>query len=90
MPVSSFVSVSENNAISAQFIRLQVFQKTWISNKDNFELLAFNRNPLSEDKKTGIRITYLQNIRQNLHRIPQFIFRYHLFPAEMEEPPLLS
>jgi hypothetical protein len=89
-PVSINLSISQNSAVSGPCLRLQIFQKTWISNKDNFELLAFNRNPLSEDKKTGIRITYLQNIRQNLHRIPQFIFRYHLFPAEMEEPPLLS
>jgi hypothetical protein len=89
-PVSTFMSVSENSAVSSACIRLQIFQKTWISNKDNFNLLAFNRNPLSENKKTGIKISQLQNLRRNSYRIPLFIFRYHLFPAEMDEPPLLS
>jgi hypothetical protein len=89
-PVSTFMSVSENSAVSSACIRLQIFQKTWISNKDNFNLLAFNRNPLLENKKTGIKISQLQNLRRNSYRIPLFIFRYHLFPAEMDEPPLLS
>ncbi|MGA2405938.1 MAG: hypothetical protein ABSF81_04205 [Bacteroidales bacterium] len=89
-PVSTFMSVSENSAVSSTCIRLQIFQKTWISNKDNFNLLAFNRNPLSENKKTGIKISQLQNLRRNSYRIPLFIFRYHLFPVEMDEPPLLS
>src|SRR5664279_5726286 len=59
-PVSNFVSVSENTAISVTFIRLQVFQKTWISNKDNFDILAFNRNPLSENKEASLKISNLE------------------------------
>jgi hypothetical protein len=90
MLVSSFVSVSENNAISAQFIRLQVFQKTWISNKDHFNILAFNRNQLYENKKASLKLSHLQIIRQSSHKIPQFFLRYHLFPSEMDEPPVLS
>jgi len=89
-PVSSFVAVSENNAISAQFIRFQVFQKTYISNKDHFNILAFNRNPLYESKKASLTVSHLQIIRQSSHKIPQFILRYHLFPSEMDEPPVLS
>ena len=90
MPVSSFVSVSENNAISAQFIRLQVFHKTWISNKDHFNILAFNRNTLFENKKASLKVSHLQIIRQSSHKISQFFLRYHLFPSEMDEPPVLS
>lgn len=89
-PVSTNISVSDNNAISGPLIRLQVFQKTWISNKDNFNLLAFNRNPLSENKKTGLKVCHLLIISQSSHKIPQFILRYHLFPVEMDEPPHLS
>jgi hypothetical protein len=89
-PVSTNISVSDNNAVNGPLIRLQVFQKTWILNKDNFNLLAFNRNPLSENKKTGLKVCHLLIISQNSHKIPQFILRYHLFPAEMDEPPHLS
>ena len=89
-PVSTYIAVSDNNSITAPCLRLQVFQKTWISNKDNFNLLAFNRNPLSENRKTNLKVYHLLIIRQNSYKIPQFILRYHLFPAEMNEPPHLS
>ena len=89
-PVSNFISVSENTAISGTFIRLQVFQKTWISNKNNFDILAFNRNPLSENKKATLKISNLETIRRSSNRISQFLIQYHLFPAETDEPPFLS
>jgi hypothetical protein len=89
-PASTYIAVSDNNSITGPCIRLQVFQKTWISNKDNFNLLAFNSNPLSENRKTNLKVYHLLIIRQNSYKIPQFILRYHLFPAEMDEPPHLS
>jgi hypothetical protein len=89
-PVSTYISVSDNNAVSSTCVRLQVFQKTWISNKDNFDLLAFNRNPLSENKRTDLKISYLQNISEGILKIPQFILLYHLFPEEKDEPQHLS
>jgi hypothetical protein len=89
-PVSRIILVSENTALTGSFIRLQVFQKTWISNKDNFNILAFNRNPLSETKKAILKVSYLETIRRSTNKIPQFLIRYHLFPAEADEPPLLS
>ena len=89
-PVSTYIGVSDNNSITGPCIMLQVFQKTWISNKDNYNLLAFNRNPLSENRKTNLKVYHLLIIRQNSYKIPQFILRYHLFPAEMDEPSHLS
>jgi|ERR1035437_4052056 hypothetical protein len=89
-PVSTYIGVSDNNSITGPCIMLQVFQKTWISNKDNYNLLAFNRNPLSENRKTNLKVYNLLIIRQNTCKIPQFILRYHLFPAEMDEPSHLS
>ena len=89
-PVTHVIRVSENTAITGSLIRLQLFQKTWISNKNNFDMLAFNRNPLSEDKKHTLKVSNLVSIRQNSNRIPQFLLRYHLFPPETDEPPLLS
>jgi hypothetical protein len=89
-PVTTYISAIESTAVISSYIKLQIFQKTWISNKDHFNLLAFNRNPLCEDKKAGIKVANLQSIRQSSNRIPQFILRYHLFPAEKDEPPFLS
>jgi hypothetical protein len=89
-PVSTNMSVSQNSAISSPCIRLQIFQKSWILNKDNFNLLAFNRNPLYQNKKTSIKVSHLHILRRSSLKIPHFILRYHLFPAEMDEPPLLS
>jgi hypothetical protein len=89
-PVTTYISTIESSAVISSCIKLQIFQKTWILNKDHFNLLAFNRNPLSENKKTGIRVTNLQLLRLSSNRIPQFILRYHLFPAEKDEPPHLS
>lgn len=89
-PVSTYFSLSENSAVSSSSARLHLFQKTWVSNKDHFNLLAFNKNPQSESKKTDIKVSHLLIIRQSSNKIPQFILRYHLFPAETDEPPHLG
>lgn len=89
-PASTCISVIENNADYSPCIRLQFYQKTWILNRDNFNLLAFNSNQISENRKTGIKVSHLQIIRQSSHKIPQFILLYHLFPGDTDEPPLLS
>jgi hypothetical protein len=89
-PVSTYITLIEKWAVSSPYIRIQVFQRTWILNKDNFNLLAYNYNPLSESKKTGIKVSHLKSLRESSHRIPQFLLRYHLFPPETGEPPSLS
>jgi hypothetical protein len=89
-PVETTTSFNEHCALSTPIARLQIYQKTWVSNKDNFNLLAFNRNPLSENKVTNIRVSQLRLLRQSLPGVPQFILRYHLFPREMDDLPLLS
>jgi aminopeptidase-like protein len=89
-PVSTYISVSEKNADFSPYVRLQVFQKTCISNKDHFNLLAFNWNQVFENKKSDLKVSYLQIIRQSSNKIPLFILRYHLFPDDSDEPPLLS
>ena len=89
-PVTTCIFASGNNAVSNPCIRVQVFQKTWILNKDNFNLLAFNRNPLSVIRKAELKVSQYQFIRQSSHKIPQFILTYHLFPVETDEFPFLS
>jgi hypothetical protein len=87
---STCISIIESNADYSPCIRLQVFQKEWILNRDNFNLLAFNGNQLSENRKTGIKVSHLQIIRQSSQKIPLFILLYHLSPADTDEPPFLS
>jgi len=89
-PVTTCIFASGNNAVSNQCTRVQVFQRTWILNRDNFNLLAFNRNPLSVSRKAKLKVSQYQFIRQSLRKIPQFILRYHLFPVETDEFPSLS
>lgn len=89
-PVSILLSVSKNTAISGTFVRLQVFRKSWMSNKDNFDILAFNRNPLSENKKATLKISNLETIRRSSKNISHFLIQFHLFPEETNDPPLLS
>jgi hypothetical protein len=89
-PVSYYIAVSESNAVSNSCLRLQVFQKTWILNKDNYNILAFNRNPFTESQRTGINISHFLALRQNLNMVPQFILRYHLFPVETDAFPDLG
>jgi hypothetical protein len=89
-PVPANISIVERSAVANPCLRLQVFQKTWILNKDHFDLLAFNRNIISEDKNIDLKVSALQITRHKIHKIPQFILRYHLFPPEKDEPPLLS
>jgi hypothetical protein len=88
--VPANISILENSAVASPGLRLQVFQKTWILNKDHFNLLAFNSNTISENKNTDIRVYSLQTIRHKIFKVPQFILRYHLFPTEKNEPPLLG
>lgn len=83
-------TISQSNAVSSPGIRLQIFKQIWVLNKDNFDLLAFNRNPLSDDKKNILKISLLKNLRQNSFRVPLYIFHCHLFPSEIDEPPHLS
>jgi hypothetical protein len=89
-PYSTYVTINNNTAISTPCIRVQVFQKTWILNNDNFNLLAFNRNPLLDSKKERLKVSQYQFIRQSSDKIPQFILRYHLFPLENDPFPVLS
>lgn len=87
---AAYISVSEKSAVSSPVIRLEVFQKTWISNKDNFNILAFNRNPLTEDKKTDLKINNLFLKTQEFTGSPGFFLPTHIFPPNAEDPYDLS
>jgi hypothetical protein len=89
-PVPALIAVSDNIAVSSQCLRIQVFQKTWILNKDNFNLLAFNRNPLSESRRAGIKAVHCNILIQDYRKIPIFILLFHQYPDDAGEPPYLG
>ena len=84
------MSVSEGTVVYSPGIRIHAFQKTCISNKDNFNILAFNMNPIRENRKTCVKVLSLQLIRDSYQKIPQFILSYHLYPPDEDVPPLLG
>lgn len=89
-PVTFSISAKDKIAVASPGLRLHVYQKTWILNKDNFDLLAFNRNPLVENSITAIQVSYFQKIRRSLSKVPHFILRYHLFPCQSDAYPSLG
>src|SRR5512141_3106824 len=89
-PVSAFISVSDKSAVSNAYVKFQVYQKTWILNKDNYNILAFNRNPFTLSLRTEMNINNFLILRQSLNKVLQFIRRYHLFPEETDPFPLLG
>jgi hypothetical protein len=89
-PVTASVSLYVNCAEPVSFVRLQVFQKTWISNKDNFNILAFNRSPVTENKKTKLKIFSYLFIRNKFPESPGLFLRPHLFPSESDDHLQLS
>lgn len=84
--VPANISVSINNAITGPVIKVQEFHKSWISDKDNFKLDAFQRNPLIVSKNTDLKLSQLNILRLSFIDIPQSILQYHLFPSETDDP----
>jgi hypothetical protein len=89
IPVPASIAVSDNIAVFSPYLRIQVFQKIWILNKNNFNLLAFNSNPLSESRRAGIIACRCNILRQDYRKVPQFIFLCYQYPEDAGEPPSL-
>jgi hypothetical protein len=89
-PVPVEISLIQNNAIVCPGIQIDCFQQIWISNKDNFQLLTFDKIQYLENRKTDQKITLLENTWKNSIRIPNFYLLFHLFPSERDELPVLS
>ena len=89
-PVTEGISIIQNNATVCQGIQTDLFQKIWISNKDNFKLLTFDETQYLENKRTDQKITLLENIRKNSIEIPDLYLRYYLFSSERDELPILG
>ncbi len=80
------IAVSLNSAITGPVINIREFHNSWISDKDNFKLPAFTRNPLIISKKSDLELTHLHILRLSFMEVPQSILRYHLFPPETDDP----
>jgi hypothetical protein len=84
------LSLNQSTGTFCSGLKLQAFQKNWISNKNIFKLLSVDNNQFLENKKADQIISLLQNIRNRTEKIQTSFFRYHLFPTERDEVPILS
>lgn len=84
------ISVSQNTATISSGIPFHLFQISWISNKDNFKLLSFDKTQFLDNKKTDLKVSLLDNIRENSTDILSAFIQYHLFPPDNDESPVLS
>jgi hypothetical protein len=87
---STEISLSQSSATFCSGIQLQVLQKTWISFKDSFKLLSYSSKQYMENKKAEQKISLIQTIRENTKSIPILSTRFHLFPSESDDLPILS
>jgi hypothetical protein len=84
------ISLSQITATISPGIPICSFQKSWISNKDNFKLLSIEKTQYLDNKKTDRRIILIENIRKSSIRFPISFLQNHLFPHERDELPVLS
>jgi len=84
------ISINQSSATVIPVIRLHAFQKTLYYKNDFFKLSSFTKNQFTENKQVDQKISLLKIIRNGTQRIPISLFRYHLFPTERDEIPLLS
>jgi|WetSurSiteA1Bulk_404760.scaffolds.fasta_scaffold116030_1 hypothetical protein len=89
-PVTNFISISDNTAFEGPSVRIQIFKNTISLNKHTSHILTFKPNILCENRITGYKVTRLQVLRLSSINIPHFLLRYHIFPSENDEPPILS
>jgi len=81
-----YITVSSRDAISTQEFKVQILQRSWIANKDNFKLLSFIQNPFRANRITDIKKSCLDNKRLAFIIKPQSFLLYHLFPSETDYP----
>jgi hypothetical protein len=84
-PVPVNTSFMASNAIPVSVIKVQFLQKTWIVNNDSYKLLAFNINPLTTSKRTELKISHINKVRQSFLKLPQEVFMYHSSPPEADD-----
>jgi hypothetical protein len=83
-------SFNNNIAVFFSGTAFNFFEKTFVLIKCDFKVLSFNNNLFLENRKIDIKISLLQNIHQNIDRIPPLAFYRHLFPIENDDFPILS
>ena len=83
-------SLNQSNGTVCTGIQIQCFQRIWISNKDNFKDLSFDKTQFLDNKKADQKIILFENIRKSSIRFPISFFIYHMFPHERDELPVLS
>jgi hypothetical protein len=89
-PGSFEISIFQSSAIINAGIQINCIQKSWISNKDHFKLLPFDKTQYLESKKIDKKITRLDNLRRICTRNPNSLIFIHIIPHNSDEIPDLS
>lgn len=89
-PGSIEISMIQSYAIISAGIQINCIQKSWISNKDHFKLLTFDKTQYLESKKINKKITRLDNLRKIYAGIPASLILVHIIPHDNDEIPDLS
>jgi hypothetical protein len=89
-PGSIEISIFQSSAIINAGIQINCVPKSWISNKDHFRLLTFDKTQYLESKKIDKKITRLDNLRRIYTRNPNSLIFIHIIPHNSDEIPDLS
>jgi hypothetical protein len=81
------ISISQSSGTICSVISLRDFHKNWISNKDNFKLLTFDKAQYLENKKVHQKITFLENSRRNTINPFSSFLQNLLYSDERDELP---
>jgi hypothetical protein len=84
------ISILQSSALTNAGIQINFIQKSWISNKDHFKLLTFDKTRYLESKKTDIKITRLDSLRRIYSRNPNSLIFRHSIPHSSDDIPDLS
>lgn len=84
------IIITGNDAIICTATPVLSFQQTWILNKGSFRLLPFDQSQFTENKKTDLKITLLEQTRKNIINHPFSVPSFFQIPHEKDDPAVLS
>jgi hypothetical protein len=89
-PVSNLVTVNDNIVSDGPAVQFHIYKKIRSLNINPFFSTSLKQDMYCESKIISHKVFRIQLLRLNSIDIPQFLLRYHFFPSEKDEPPLLS
>ena len=86
-PHSVVESLQQKSGDVSSGLRITIYQRTWITNKDKYKLLSCLKGQGIPEHTPIQKVSPAVTARREPVFIPALIFRYHLFPDETGEDP---